>query len=194
MNAQTSGWFDIADDGWIRQQAGRPLQEIVRELVQNAFDAARSAVSIEIARDKREVSIVVEDDGDGFVNPALAYTVFMSDKADDATRRGRKGRGLKEAIAAASEARVECINKTVLFEKSGRSRRRIEQRNQRERGTRVELSSTRWNAVDVAGTLAALRTFEPPSGVRVTVRLLGEHAPLAFVQCDARSQRACRPS
>jgi len=165
----SSGWFDIEDSGWIRQQAGRPMDEIVRELVQNAFDAARSSVTIDIAREGRETRVAVEDDGEGFVNPALAYTVFLSGKADDPTRRGRKGRGLKEAIAAASEARVECIYKTVVFEKSGRSRRRLEEKSPRERGTRVELVSTRWSAEEIGSVLAALGTYEPPAGVMVSV-------------------------
>jgi hypothetical protein len=164
-----SGWFDIEDSGWIRQQAGRPMEEIVRELVQNAFDAARSQVTIAIGREGRETRISVEDDGEGFVNPALAYTVFLSGKADDPTRRGRKGRGLKEAIAAASEARVECVYKTVAFEKSGRARRRVEEKSDRERGTRVELVNSRWTADDVGTVVAGLRTYEPPAGVAVTI-------------------------
>jgi hypothetical protein len=86
-----NGWFAIEDRGFIRQQAGRDPVEIVREVVQNAFDAEQATrIDLCIEHDGSEAIVVIEDDGGGFRDPAQAYTVFLSDKADDPTKRGRR--------------------------------------------------------------------------------------------------------
>jgi hypothetical protein len=79
---------------------------------------------------------VVEDDSErGFGDERLVYTVFLSDKQDDPTRRGRMGRGLKELIAAMDAAVVETVGTTIEFDAQGRRSRP----NERKRGTRIEL-------------------------------------------------------
>ena len=142
----------------------------MREVVQNAFDApGASRIDISLEKTGRETVIGIEDDGDGFANPALAYTVFLSGKHDDPTKRGRKGRGLKEAIAACIQAKIEVIGKTLTFESKGRSRTRRTAKNVRTRGTRIELRVRHWKADDVAKTIQSIQRFEPPGGVEVTL-------------------------
>ena len=164
------GWFAIEDRGFIRQQAGRDPVEVVREVVQNAFDAVQARhIDIRIEYDGSEAIVVVEDDGVGFNDPAQAYTVFLSGKADDPTKRGRKGRGLKEAIAASSSARIEVLGQAVVFTRRGRTNVRRIERTDRIRGSRIELHVKRWSRRAVASVVNELKTFEPPPGVAIEV-------------------------
>ena len=164
------GWFAIEDGGFIRQQAGRDPVEIVREVVQNAFDAEQATrIDLRIEHDGSEAIVVIEDDGVGFRDPAQTYTVFLSGKADDPTKRGRKGRGLKEAIAASSSARIEVIGHAVIFTRSGRTNVRRTERTDRTRGSKIELRVKRWSKRAVSSVLGTVRGFEPPPGVTVVV-------------------------
>lgn len=168
MNAQR--WFEVSDEGFVRQQAGRPAVEVVRELVQNAFDANNATqIDVMIAKDNRHATVVVQDNGDGFVDSSLVYTVFLSGKSDDPTKRGRKGRGLKEAIAAASESAVSTVGRTIIFSRDGKNRIRNQHSNSRKSGSSVELVIHRWTRDDVAEIVHMLGTFEPPPGVVFTV-------------------------
>src|SRR5690606_26512770 len=91
------GWFEISHAGWRRLSSSRPLGRLLLEAVQNAFDAQASVIVVDLAPD----AIVVEDDARaGFLDERFIFTVFLSDKPEDPTRRGRMGRGLKELIAA----------------------------------------------------------------------------------------------
>jgi signal transduction histidine kinase len=86
-----NGWFAIEDGGFIRQQAGLDPVEIVREVVQNAFDAEEATrIELQIEHDGSEAIVVIEDNGIGFSDSAHAYTVFLSGKADDPNKRGRR--------------------------------------------------------------------------------------------------------
>ncbi len=155
------GWFEIAHEGWTRLSASRPLGRLVLEAVQNAFDAAAPAVSVEIG----DEGIVVEDDADeGIADERLVYTLFLSDKPEDPTRRGRMGRGLKELLAAADRARVETIGTTVDFDREGR--RSVA--NERARGTRIDVRH-RWPIEEREAALALVRTAIPPRGTTLRV-------------------------
>ena len=178
------GWFDIDDTGFIRQQAGRDPMEIVRELVQNAFDAVGATlITILIRYVDRVVTVEIEDDGEGFDDPAQAFTVFLSGKFDDPTKRGRKGRGLKEAIAASRSATVELVGRTTMFGRRGRAFTRQTRRNARASGTRVELRVRGWRKRDVDAVCQELIRFEPPNGVDVRINgtSLERHDVVALV-------------
>jgi hypothetical protein len=150
-------WFDIAHDGWARLSASRPLGRLLLEAVQNAFDADPANVSITIAGGQ----IVVEDDAEvGIHDERLVYTLFLSDKPKDPTRRGRMGRGLKELIAAARSARVETVGTTIEFDSSGR--RAVP--NERARGTRIELELATEDEEARQHALDLVRLAIPPRG------------------------------
>lgn len=174
-----NAWFEIAEEGWARLSAARPLGRLLLEAVQNAFDADASSVSIEIESDR----VVVEDDAPaGIADQRLVYTLFLSDKPRDPTRRGRMGRGLKELLAAADRAVVETIGTTVLFEREGR---RTED-NARTRGTRIEL----WRPIseqERAAAIEVLRLSIPPRGtsLRIAGRLVRRpRSVLALADCE----------
>lgn len=174
-----AGWFEIAEEGWQRLSASRPLGRLLLEALQNALDASPENVSIELGEDR----VIVEDDAaHGIHDERLVYTLFLSDKPHDPTRRGRMGRGLKELLAAAECARVETIGKTITFDLEGR---RLAQ-NQRKTGTRLEIvrpvsENERKEAIDL------LRLAIPPRGttVRIDARVVRRpRAVLTLADCE----------
>lgn len=155
------GWFEISHEGWQRLSSSRPLGKLLLEAVQNAFDARASVVEVTLDHD----AITVVDDGpDGVDDERLVYTVFLSDKPDDPTRRGRMGRGLKELIASMTSATVESVGTTVEFTPDGRETRP----SARERGTRIVLHRE-FGESELAEAKASLRLCIPPRGVRLEV-------------------------
>jgi hypothetical protein len=155
------GWFEISHEGWQRLSSSRPLGKLLLEAVQNAFDARASAV--EVTFDADAIS-VVDDGPDGVDDERLVYTVFLSDKPDDPTRRGRMGRGLKELIASMTSATVESVGTTVEFTPEGRESRASGRR----RGTRIVLRRE-FGDRELDEAKASLRLCIPPRGVKLEV-------------------------
>ncbi|MCB9596556.1 MAG: ATP-binding protein [Sandaracinaceae bacterium] len=154
-------WFEVADDGWRRLSAARPLGRLVLEALQNAFDESAGLVTVELGSDR----VVVEDDAEsGIGDERLVYTIFLSDKPDDPTRRGRMGRGLKELIACMERARVETVGRTVRFDESGRS----SEANDREQGTRLVLERT-FEERELADARGLLALCIPPKGTKLVL-------------------------
>lgn len=149
-------WFEIADAGWRRMSAARPLGRLLLEALQNAFDVGATRVSVFLG----DAEVRVEDDGDqGIADERLVYTLFLSDKPDDPTRRGRMGRGLKELIAGMDQARVETVGTTIVFDEAGRR----SQPNDRARGTRLTLRRD-FARDEVEEAKRLIRLCIPPKG------------------------------
>lgn len=154
-------WFEISNEGWRRMNAGRPLGALLKEGIQNSFDEEVHQVTVRVGGEE----IVVEDDApSGFSTEALVYTVFLTDKEDSPTKRGRKGRGLKELISAMDSAVVDTIGTTVVFDEAGRHS--VE--NDRTRGTRL-LLRRHSSPEEVAETVDLLSLIVPPKGVDLRV-------------------------
>lgn len=154
-------WFEISHEGWRRRSRARSLGRLLLEAVQNAFDAGAANLAIDL--DATHVRI--EDDArEGLADERLVYTVFLSDKVEDRTKRGRLGRGLKELIAAMDAARVETIGVTVVFDADGRR----EEPNERTQGTRLELSRA-FDERELRDARALLRLCIPPKGTTLRV-------------------------
>lgn len=174
-----ASWFEIAEEGWQRLSAARPLGRLLLEALQNALDAEPGSVSIELGAGR----VVVEDDAaSGIHDQRLVYTLFLSDKPRDPTRRGRMGRGLKELLAAAESAVVETVGTTIQFDAAGRTARE----NARTRGTRLEIARP-IAAAERREALELLRLAIPPRGValRVDGRLVRRpRAVLSLADCE----------
>ncbi len=156
-----NNWFEISNEGWRRMNAGRPLSSLLKEAIQNSFDEEVVEVSVQIGADE----IVIEDDAPhGFAHEKLVYTVFLTDKEDAPTKRGRKGRGLKELISAMESASVETIGSTIHFDDRGRHA--VD--NGRRRGTRITLRR-RSTAEDVDAALRELSLIIPPKDVTLRI-------------------------
>lgn len=157
------GWFEISHDGWRRLSASRPLGRLLLEAVQNAFDARASAVEVEL---EAQAITVMDDGADAVDDERLLYTVFLSEKPDDPTRRGRMGRGLKELIGAMDSALVETVGRTVEFTPEGRESRV----NARPHGTKLVLRRA-FSDEELAEAKRILRMCIPPK--RVSLRVDG---------------------
>ncbi len=155
------GWFEISHEGWRRRSTQRSLGRLLLEGVQNAFDARASNGVVSLGRKE----IVIEDDArSGMADGRLVYTVFLSNKQEDPSKRGRLGRGLKELIVTMDEAIVEAVGITVRFDETGRH----EEPNQREFGTRIVLRR-KFEASDLSDAVRYLRLCIPPKGIRLLV-------------------------
>ncbi|MCB9600639.1 MAG: sensor histidine kinase [Sandaracinus sp.] len=154
-------WFEISHEGWRRRSRARSLGRLLLEAVQNAFDAEAATVAVDLEPGR----VRVEDDArDGLSDERLVYTVFLSDKADDRTKRGRLGRGLKELIAAMDAATVETVGARVVFDAEGRR----QETSERTRGTCVELRRA-FSEDELREARTSLRLCIPPKGTSLRV-------------------------
>ncbi|MFK7991384.1 MAG: ATP-binding protein [Sandaracinaceae bacterium] len=154
-------WFEVADTGWRRLSASRPLGRLLLEALQNAFDGGASSVGVSLG----DESLTVEDDGPaGIADERFVYTIFLSDKSDDPTRRGRMGRGLKELIAGMERATVETVGTTLRFDAQGRR----SEPNSRTEGTKLSLHRD-FSSEELAEARRLLRTCIAPKGTRLRV-------------------------
>jgi hypothetical protein len=155
------GWFEISEDGWARISSARPIGRLMLEAVQNALDAGAGVVTLEIGPEK----LSIEDDADlGIADERLIYTLFLSDKTDDPSRRGRMGRGLKELLAAADRAQVETVGRVISFGPSGRSTEPSE----RTRGTRI-VAYRASSESELREAESLIRLVLPPAGVALKI-------------------------
>ncbi|MBW2464671.1 MAG: ATP-binding protein, partial [Deltaproteobacteria bacterium] len=154
-------WFEISHDGWRQLSASRPLGRLLLEAIQNAFDERAQRIQVRLGPSAIEV---VDDAEGGFGDERLVYTVFLSEKRQDPTRRGRMGRGLKELIASMHAATVETVGTTIEFTDAGRRA----QRNRRKKGTRLVLRRN-FLADELSSARALLRACIPPRDVVLRV-------------------------
>jgi hypothetical protein len=172
VRARRERWFEISDEGLVRRARDRPLGRLLLEAVQNALDAGAKNIAIELGADE----IVVTDDAPvGISDERLVYTVFLSDKVDDPTRRGRMGRGLKELLSTCDRARVETTGATITFGEEGRRR----EERVRTEGTRLVLGRVTSDEERARAT-EVLRMTIPPEGVtlRIDGRVVRRPRPL----------------
>ena len=127
--------FEVDKEGLARIVGRKGKSFVLTELLQNAWDEDATRVDVtlepgpvsfdEQAEDGGEkilARLVVEDDDpDGFVEIAHAYTLFAdSEKKADAEKRGRFNIGEKYVIAVCEQATIYTTTGTVRFTKSGR--------------------------------------------------------------------------
>jgi hypothetical protein len=156
-----AGWFELSEEGWRRSNRARPLGQLVREALQNAFDQRARKVKVRL----EEAEVRIEDDAPaGLARDEFAFTVFLGEKDTPPTWRGRKGRGLKEMIASSDRAEVETVGRTLVFDEGGRHVKP----NSRRAGTCLRLfRSTPESEREAA--LQLLRLTLPPPGVELVI-------------------------
>ena len=78
-----SEWFELSEEGWRRSNRARPLGQLVREALQNAFDQRARRVKVRLEEDE----VRIEDDAPaGLARDEFAFTVFL-----ERPRRGGDG-------------------------------------------------------------------------------------------------------
>lgn len=156
-----SEWFELSEEGWRRSNRARPLGQLVREALQNAFDQGARRVKVRL----EEAEVRIEDDAPrGLARDEFAFTVFLGEKDTPPTWRGRKGRGLKEMIAASDRAEVETVGRTLVFDEGGRH---VEP-NSRTVGTCLRLFR-RTSAREREAAVQLLRLTIAPPGVELSI-------------------------
>ena len=111
-------WLAVSTEGFSEQQRGRPLEHLVKELVQNAMDSVGGSGRIDLdihPLGPRRATVRCADDGPGAEDLKQLNIVFVTGKKDGVTRRGRMGRGFKEMLSIAACARVRSRDQELVF-------------------------------------------------------------------------------
>ena len=165
-----TGRFEVSEAGMRELNGNRQPWDLVKELVQNAWDEAPFAtecrVTVETQAGGNATMVTVQDDGPGFSDIADAYTLMgHTKKRLSPKKRGRFNVGEKDVISVAIEAEVETVGRTVTFPPEG-SRREIA--NSRTKGTVVRVLMP-WNEEQSCELVAMLQRFRPPANCRLFV-------------------------
>ena len=162
--------FEVSEAGMRELNAGRDPWDLVKELVQNAWDEAPIAtycsVTVEPQSAGNTTMVAAEDDGPGFRDVADSFTLMgHTSKRLNPTQRGRFNTGEKDVISVAIEAEVETVGQTVTFPSVGS---RFSTPNLRRRGTVVKVLMP-WDAKQSKELIGMLRRFRPPMNCRLFV-------------------------
>ena len=163
-----TGRFAVSESGMRELNSGREPWDLVKELVQNAWDEAPFAtecrVTVAPQADGGGTLIIIEDDGPGFSDIADSYTLMgPTRKRLTPTKRGRFNIGEKDVISIAIEAEVETVGHTVTFPVTGS---REVTTNSRTKGTVVSVLMP-WNQQQSDELVAMLQRFRPPVDCRL---------------------------
>ncbi len=107
--ADGDGWLQISTEGFASFNQSRPPGHLVKELVQNAFDAIGDAggrVSLSYRHSGSAFLVECADSGSGISDLSAMRVVYLTFKTDSHLKRGRFGRGFKEILSVAKAARV----------------------------------------------------------------------------------------
>ena len=172
-----TGRFSVSESGMRELNAGRQPWDLVKELIQNAWDEAEALfaiecrVTIEPQSDGKTTMVTVEDDGSGFNDIADAYTLMgHTDKRAQPTKRGRFNIGGKDVISVAIEAEVETVGHSVAFPPREGSRDGSKEvaENSRAKGTLVRTLMP-WDERQSDELIEMLRRFRPTPTYRLLV-------------------------
>ena len=163
------GRFEVSESGMRELNRNRQPWDLVKELVQNAWDEAPFAsecrVTVELQSDGN-TRVIVQDDGPGFSDIADAYTLMgHTTKRLHPTKRGRFNVGEKDVISVAIEAEIETVGHTVTFPPEGSRKLTL---NSRTKGTRVRVLMP-WDEQQNNELIAMLQRFRPPINCRLFV-------------------------
>jgi len=98
MGASAESHVVTCPQGLVARAHPGALQTILENLADNAFKYGATRLSLRAEAGATRVTLVLEDDGEGF-DPALAEKLFERFHRDDAARSGRHGTGLGLSIA-----------------------------------------------------------------------------------------------
>ena len=177
--------FEADPEGFRSQQAGRPAAHLVRELVQNAMDedgVMNLDVLVTYHGSRRGTTVVVRDDAPaGVTDPKLLFTVWLSNKEDSVTKRGRMGRGLKELVSVCDETVIRsCGIDALSFERfaGGRWERKSKPKLGRtERGTEVTAFCRSWGEKAAKSIVDFLQRIRAPGSITMRVSYSTPEAP-----------------
>ena len=119
MSTNIQGWLAISTDGFAAMNAARPPEHLVKELVQNALDSFADGqlgrIQLQFRHWGDHLSVDCEDNGSGIDALADLRVVYLTHKTDSHRKRGRFGRGFKEALCIAQQAQVVSGSQRLEF-------------------------------------------------------------------------------
>jgi hypothetical protein len=119
MTTQTQGWLAISTEGFAAMNAARPAEHLIKELVQNALDAIADGqsghISLRYGSGPDGFEVDCRDNGTGIDDLADLRVVYLTHKTDSHLKRGRFGRGFKEALCIAEQAVVVSRGEQLEF-------------------------------------------------------------------------------
>lgn len=158
INSSPNRW-DISEVGWRRMNAGRSAAHLMREAVSNAFDTD-DVTEIRMRIEPGFMSI--EDNSNaGIVDPNLVTTIFLTNKEDSHTKRGRKGLGIKELISTAEWAEVDTAGYKIIFDDGRKT-----YKSDRKSGTKVSVKNSTWTQEDVDKAVLYLQRTITPENIK----------------------------
>ena len=173
MEHQGQGWLAISTEGFAAMNAARPPEHLVKELVQNALDSLGNGDLglIQLRLGMKADRLVVEclDNGTGINNLADLRVVYLTHKTDSHLKRGRFGRGFKEALCVAETAQVVSGMQQLDFLMEGSSRiTRTRSLPERVKGTQVRMTMP-WPADTIEQLDRYFAQFLVPHGIQFEV-------------------------
>lgn len=176
---KTADIFVADPEGFRSQNADRPPAHLVRELVQNALDedgVTKLDVEVSYNGPRSGTTVTVRDNSPAGVRDArLLFTIWMSDKEDSPTKRGRMGRGLKEIVSVADETTIRSCSLDALHFKRFRGgkweRRTRPSLGRPESGTEVIAFCAAWGKKAALDIAAFVRRIRAPERVTLSVVL-----------------------
>lgn len=113
-----AGWLQISTSGFASFNKSRPPGHLVKELVQNAFDAIGDrpgGVRLDYRHENNCFVVECYDNGSGLDDLDVMRVVYLTFKTDSHLKRGRFGRGFKEILSVAEIATVVSGNNSIEF-------------------------------------------------------------------------------
>jgi len=173
MTMQSEGWLSISTEGFAAMNAARPAEHLIKELVQNALDSFGDGQPgrIELRYGSQNAGFVVEcsDNGSGISDLGDLRVVYLTHKTDSHLKRGRFGRGFKEALCIAEQARVISGGQQLEFlQENGERVTRQGSTDDQQAGTRVWMQIP-WPAETCERLDAYFAQFLVPQGIELVV-------------------------
>ncbi len=122
--SEAGGWLEISTTGFASFNSSRRPGHLVKELVQNSFDAigdGQGRVHLDYRMDGDGFLIECRDTGEGIADLSAIRVVYLTFKKDSHLKRGRFGRGFKEVLSVARWAAVASgVNELHFTTEDGR--------------------------------------------------------------------------
>jgi hypothetical protein len=165
-------WFEVDKEGLRQLQESKSKHNIMRELVQNAWDEKATLCEVKTLYLRGTAEISVKDNSpEGFRDIKDAYTFFAKTyKRADPEKRGRFNMGEKQILALCEKAIIETTKGTLIFDSSGRAQKK----KRREVGTMVQVF-VKMSREEYDEMLRVAKLYLVPKGIAYSIN--GETIP-----------------
>jgi hypothetical protein len=166
------GWLSISTAGFASFNQARPPGHLVKELVQNSFDAIGAGpgtVALDYGMVGNDFIVECRDSGEGMRDLSAIRVVYLTFKKDSHLKRGRFGRGFKEVLSVARAAIVVSgTNEMQFIVEEGQQVTRSVTLAEAIPGTLVRMALA-WPEETVAAFDQYFATFVVPTNIELTL-------------------------